>query len=169
MSSPRLRRRSTTPSPTASLSCSSRGTYNENVPVSNLGTALIGEDRANTVIDGGTSGRAAVRWEGFNIIVERLKLKTDPSSGGQAVDYATGSAGTIRDNLVNEAGTKGILAQLDKPVIEKNEVRACGSDEIRLADSSVNCSVDANIVQGSIVDVDSAGDNNSICDSNVTY
>ena len=105
----------------------SAGTYLENINFNGKNIAVIGEDRENTIIDGGQNG-SVVTFDSIEGTASALSNFT--ITGGNAYDgggiYCSSSAPTIKDNIitgnVSETYGGGISCNYSSPIIMNNTI-----------------------------------------------
>ncbi|HJM47089.1 MAG TPA: hypothetical protein QGH56_04645 [Candidatus Marinimicrobia bacterium] len=105
----------------------SAGTYFENINFNGKNIAVIGEDRENTIIDGGQNG-SVVTFDSIEGTASALSNFT--ITGGNAYDgggiYCSSSAPTIKDNIitgnVSETYGGGISCNYSSPIIMNNTI-----------------------------------------------
>jgi parallel beta-helix repeat protein len=98
-----------------------RGTYNENV-VANKTVALFGEDRNDTVIDGGGLGYGVGIRGVDNVTISNFTVQ-NCQTGIYAGDYGSGiasSRGNIFHNIVRNCSETGIFASQTRYTISDN-------------------------------------------------
>ena len=105
----------------------SAGTYFENINFNGKNIAVIGEDRENTIIDGGQNG-SVVTFDSIEGTASALSNFT--ITGGNAYDgggiYCSSSAPTIKDNIitgnVSDTYGGGISCNYSSPIIMNNTI-----------------------------------------------
>jgi hypothetical protein len=105
----------------------SAGTYLENINFNGKNIAVIGEDRENTIIDGGQNG-SVVTFDSIEGTASALSNFT--ITGGNAYDgggiYCSSSAPTIKDNIitgnVSDTYGGGISCNYSSPIIMNNTI-----------------------------------------------